>query len=193
MNRKMHGQSETRLYNLWCGIKTRCYNRNDANYANYGGKGVEMCPEWKNDYMAFYDWAMANGYKPEAPRGECTIDRIDPSGPYSPENCRWATMREQENNKRNNRRITIGDETKTLKQWCSCNSENYGTVLKRIARREKGEIPRTEYLEKSKERKQAIRQAIKENPGMSIRMLANKTGFSKSAIQREKSCMETVG
>ena len=70
-----------------------------------------MCSEWM-EYKNFKEWALSNGYS-----DELTIDRIDVNGDYDPGNCRWATVAEQANNKRNNHRITIGDKTQTLTQW----------------------------------------------------------------------------
>ena len=78
----------------------RCNNANKKNYHNYGGRGIKVCSEWQNSFEAFRDWAMANGYNPEAKRGECTLDRIDVNGNYCPENCRWITNAEQQRNKR---------------------------------------------------------------------------------------------
>lgn len=106
-----------RLYRVWASIVQRCENKNSPRYADYGGRGIKMCDAWRNDFEQFKSWAINNGYDETAPRGFCTIDRVDNDGDYCPENCRWVTMKEQCNNKRNNRVLTCDGETHTLQEW----------------------------------------------------------------------------
>ena len=95
-----HGDVDSRLYHIWEQMRRRCYKQRDISYKYYGGKGVSVCEEWRNDYGTFMKWAMENGYDPGAKRGECTLDRINPYGNYEPSNCRWIPMKEQYKNLR---------------------------------------------------------------------------------------------
>lgn len=98
-NLSTHRKSKIRLHTVWKSMKTRCYNPHSNYYRRYGGRGITICNEWKDDFQAFYDWAMANGYDENAPRGKCTIDRIDNDKGYSPDNCRWVDMKTQISNR----------------------------------------------------------------------------------------------
>lgn len=106
-----HGESTTALYKDWTSMKNRCYNPNAQQYHNYGGRGIKVCDEWKS-YLPFKKWAIENGYS----KG-LSIDRIDVNGDYSPDNCRWATMREQANNTRRNVFIDYDGQRKTAAEW----------------------------------------------------------------------------
>lgn len=103
--RRIHGLShKERLYSLWLNMKDRCSNPNNNHYKSYGGRGISVCEEWKNDYIAFRKWCINNGYKEEirkSGRNNLTIDRIDVNGNYNPDNCRFLTNKENCLNKRN--------------------------------------------------------------------------------------------
>lgn len=129
-NRKdYHGKMHERVYQSWRAMKLRCYNEHSEKYKNYGGRGIAVCVEWKDDFMAFYKWAIDNGY-----RDNLTIDRIDVNGNYEPSNCRWVTMKQQARNKQYHKNYTINGVTKCLAEWCEIYNVKYGTVLGRLYR-----------------------------------------------------------
>lgn len=125
----------TRIYSIWYSMKCRCYYKNHPFYNNYGGRGITVCDEWRFNSIAFGDWAVSHGYA-----DNLTIDRIDNEKGYSPENCRWVTMKEQASNKREIQRkfsnkgkiIEINGEKKNLSDWCRYYQISKKTVEKRI-------------------------------------------------------------
>lgn len=130
-----HRMSGTRIYQEWQGMKGRCYNKGNARYANWGGRGIEVCEQWRNSFENFYAWAMANGYQ-----DDLTIDRIDNNGDYCPGNCRWVSQKEQSRNRRSNINITIGNSTRTLIEWCEIFQVDYANVNARYHRNKNATI-----------------------------------------------------
>lgn len=107
-----HGGKHTRLYSIWSDVKKRCNNPSHAAYHRYGGRGIRICDEWKDDFQTFRDWAMSHGY-----RDNLTLDRKDNDGDYEPSNCRWVTMKEQCNNTSRTHYITVNGETRNILGW----------------------------------------------------------------------------
>lgn len=135
-----------RLQGIFLHMKDRCYNPKFKDYKNYGGRGITVCDEWQTLHSwkggrAFKKWALENGYA-----DNLTLDRIDVNKGYSPENCRWVTMKEQQNNKRNNRVITYNGKTQTIAQW----SRETGLPFKTIQNRLNRHLPAEKVLSKTK-------------------------------------------
>ena len=126
--RKTHGERNSRLYSVWCKMKDRCYCVNNPSYPRYGGRGITICDEWRNDFVAFRDWAYSNGYDETASYGESTFDRIDNSKGYSPDNCRIVNEQIQANNRRTNKLVTYNGETHTVAEWSRILGINQGTL-----------------------------------------------------------------
>lgn len=112
MKGEKHGLRYTRLYRIWLNMKNRCNNPNTWAYKFYGELGVKVCPEWETDIVSFYNWAMQNGYDETL-----TLDRIDGSKGYSPDNCRWVDRKVQGINKKSTVFVTWNNETHTLTEW----------------------------------------------------------------------------
>lgn len=138
-------QHHKRLYSIYTNMKSRCYNKNVNGYKNYGGRSIEICDEWLNNYQLFEDWALSHGY-----RNGLTIERIDVNGNYEPSNCKWADNTEQANNKRNSILITIQDKTQTLKSWCDEYRINYKTAFNYFSYHNKDLDTIKDYLLKNK-------------------------------------------
>lgn len=115
------------LYGVWINVKCRCYNKNEKCYHNYGGRGITMCDEWRNNYLLFKKWALEHGYK-----HGLWLDRINNDLGYSPDNCRWTTPKEQQRNKRTNIIVEYKGEKMCLKDASEKSGINYGTLRRRI-------------------------------------------------------------
>ena len=124
--KKTHGMSYHRLYGIWSDMKRRCNNPAREKYDRYGGRGIRVCEEWDTNFSAFANWAYTNGYQ-----DTLSIDRIDNDGDYCPENCRWATMDIQSNNKSVNHRLEYNGEIHTLKEWSDITGIPYSTIRSR--------------------------------------------------------------
>lgn len=123
------GKNCSSIYHVWYEMKDRCNNPNNKQYRNYGGRGIHICDEWNNSFIAFKDWAFQNGYAIGL-----TIDRIDNDRGYEPLNCRWTDYKTQANNTRNCKFITFGDDTKTIKQWSETLDISYSAIMGRKQR-----------------------------------------------------------
>ena len=125
---KTHGKRHTRLYTIWANMKDRVFNIKHKQYNDYGGRGITICDEWKNDFMSFYNWALSNGY--EENKG-LSIDRIDNDGGYSPENCRWTTQtiqsrnqRIRKDNKTGYKGVSFREDNNSIRVIISINNKN---------------------------------------------------------------------
>lgn len=126
-----HGGTHTRLYDIWKKMRSRCFNPNNPKYYRYGGRGISICEEW-SDFAMFRDWAIHNGYDEKL-----TIDRINNDGNYEPINCRWATAKEQANNRgirSDTTVITWNGETHSLMEWSKILGIKYKTLIERKRR-----------------------------------------------------------
>lgn len=123
------GRKGTRLYRIYNNMKSRCYNPNFISYKYYGKRGITIYDEWLNDYSAFKEWALNNGYE-----DNLTIERLDVNGNYEPNNCIWATYKTQANNMRSNHLVTINGVTKNLTEWSEHYDINVKTVRDRLKR-----------------------------------------------------------
>lgn len=122
-----HGGRHDRLYTIWHNMKQRCYGTTYKDYPNWGGRGIHICDEWKNDYAEFKKWALENGYKEGL-----SLDRIDVNGNYEPENCRWADWHTQAANRTCSLNYEIGGEIKNLADIAQEYGIKYGTLYQRV-------------------------------------------------------------
>ena len=125
-----HNQRHSRLYAVWRGLRSRCNNTKYPNYRDYGGRGISVCKEWDNTddgFQNFYEWSMDNGYS-----DELTIDRIDNDGNYEPSNCRWATPKQQCNNRRSNVFLNYKGLIHTVSEWSEIIQIDSSVIYQRI-------------------------------------------------------------
>lgn len=122
-----HNKYKTNIYNVYVSMKQRCYNSNNPAYKYYGARGINVCNEWLDDFMNFYNWAINNGYKENL-----SIDRINNNGNYEPNNCRWINSQEQMNNTRRNHYITYKNETHTIAEWARILNKDYNNLYKKL-------------------------------------------------------------
>lgn len=132
MYEKIHGMKNTRLYRVWCSMKERCNNPHNKSYKNYGARGIKVCNEWSVDFLSFHNWAMKNGYNENAKYGECTIDRIDIDFDYTPNNCRFVSLKEQNRNYSKNHIITYNGETMCFSDMADKYGVKRATALFRL-------------------------------------------------------------
>ena len=107
----MHRYEYDRLYRIWKAMRSRCHNPNATEYDRYGGRGIDICEEW-DDYFVFREWSLTHGYA-----DNLTIDRIDNDKGYSPDNCRWITIKEQQQTRSSCHLITFNGKTQNITQW----------------------------------------------------------------------------
>jgi len=119
-----------RLRYVWSSMLRRCENTGDKSYPRYGGKGINVCEEW-HDFQTFAAWAFESGYDPYAEHMQCTIDRVDADGDYSPTNCRWVGMKIQSNNRHSNHLIELRGETHTIAEWADITHIPVTAIYKR--------------------------------------------------------------
>lgn len=126
-----HGGYKTRLYKTWESMRQRCNNKNSSGYNSYGGRGIRVCDEW-SDFGSFRDWAYANGYDDTAPKGRCTLDRIDNDGDYEPSNCRWVDSKTQAQNRSATHKYEYNGEILSIRELSDKTGVNYSLLYRRI-------------------------------------------------------------
>lgn len=128
-NYKVGFSLNRKLYNVYYAMLSRCYNKNNPRYKDYGARGITVCSVWRFDNKTFYEWAIKNGY-----REGLTLDRIDNNKEYSPENCAWVTNKENCNHNRRTHFLTYKGKTQSLRKWSEEIGINYSTLRNRVNR-----------------------------------------------------------
>ena len=165
-----HKLSGTRIYHEWVTMKRRCLNESDKRYVDYGGRGIMVCDEWKDKPDAFFEWAIANGY-----RDDLTIDRIDNNGNYEPSNCRWVTAKEQSRNRRSNVLVEYMGRQITLVELAERTGISAACLRARYSKGERGE-----FLIRPKETR--VRLVAYNGEMVTLRQLSELTGINYSTL-----------
>ena len=168
-----HKQSGSRLYGIWRKMKDRCLNENVPCYSRYGGRGIDICDEWKNDFEAFLKWALENGYNEHL-----TIDRKDNSKGYSPDNCRWATNKEQSRNRRSNIVVSYKGKEMTLIEAAEKSALSYSALSARWHRGIRGEELFAEVIVQGKKREVLYQGKI-----VTLKELSELTGININTLK----------
>lgn len=168
-----HKQSQTRLYRIWQKMKDRCFNSNIPCYKRYGGRGITVCDEWKDDFKAFYDWSMLHGYA-----DDLTIDRIDNDGSYEPTNCRWVTNRMQSLNRRTNIQVEYNGKIMTLIEAAQESGLPYSALSARWGKGVRGNELFAELAPKGNKR-----EILYDGKIISLRELSEITGINHNTLK----------
>lgn len=123
-----------RLERVYRAMLNRCYRAENRNYRNYGGRGISVCNEWRENFVNFCEWALANGYDETAEYGECTLERIDVNGNYEPSNCKWISSYEQSINKRDTIRFNWDGGIHTIRELSQITGIPEGRIRGRLVR-----------------------------------------------------------
>ena len=137
-------ERESRLYRIWQGMYIRTTYPSQKSYKDYGGRGIKVCEEWKNDFYVFKEWALNNGYN-----DNLTIERIDNNQNYCPENCKWIPREEQSRNQRSNIILEYNGETHIAAEWANIMGIKHSTIYKRISKGKPIEEILKEYIKNS--------------------------------------------
>lgn len=192
--RNVNGLSHERLYQVYNGMISRCYNKNHPHYDNWGGRGIAVCDEWRFDYQSFRKWALSTGYDETKDRKYQSLDRIDNNSNYCPENCRWATMKEQNNNQRPRQtgtgykyNWTFDGITKSAEDWCKIFNVSIQMVMYRVkVKKMKPFDALTAPVTRGKNSKQITKEEILElqAKGMTQKQIADSLDCCVNTVQR---------